>query len=164
MKRNYFAILITATMAMLVGCAIDPATYYFNADELKAEVSKIELLSVVNENPKEVTVDTETTLSFNRNNATFIKELDNIEIKKFIEDLSTITFHIENISVNSPVGYTVVIYIDNEEMIVLSCTIVGGVAYGMVSQFTTEEKFIKHIAKFADEPKFRKLIGNYFDL
>lgn len=151
-------------MAMLVGCVTDPATYYFDADELKGDVIKIELLSLVNEKPKQVTVHDDTILSFNRNDAILVKELDTDEIKSFIEDLSTITFHIGNKSVNSPLGYTIVIYMKNQEIIVLSCTIVDGVGYSMVSQFTDRESFIKHIAQFADEPKFRRLIEKYFDV
>lgn len=164
MKRKTFVILIVVFVSMLVGCVTDPETYYFDADELKGDVTKIELLSLINEKPELVTVHDDTTLSFNRKNVILVKELDNDEIKNFIEDLSTITFHIGNKSVNSPLGYTIVIYMQNQEIIVLSCTIVDGVGYSMVSQFTTGGNFIKHIAQFADEPKFRRLIEKYFDL
>lgn len=151
-------------MISLVGCVTDPSTYYFNADELKDNVIRIELFSLVNEEPKQVIVNDDTILRFNKINATLIKELENNEIKDFIDDLSTITFHIENKSVNSPLGYTIVIYLENQEIIVLSCTVVNGVAYSMVATFTLEGSFIKHIARFADEPKFRKIVEKYFDV
>lgn len=56
-------------------------------------------------------------------------------------------------SVNSPVGYTVLIYMQNQEIIVLSCTIINGIGYGMVAVFSNDGNFIRHIAQFADETK-----------
>lgn len=163
MKKIYCILLISIVMS-LVGCVTDPPTYYFNAEELIENVIRIELVNFVNEKPEQVIVNDDTTLSFNMVNATLIKELDNEKIKDFIDDLSTITFHIENKSVNSPLGYTIIIYMENQETIVLSCTVVDGLAYSMVAVFTVDGSFIEHIAKFADEPKFRKVLERYFDV
>lgn len=161
MKKICFILLIII-MTSLVGCATDPPTYYFNPDEILEKVIKIELVYSVNENPREVIIDGNTTLSFNMGNTTFIKELDKDKIEDFVNELSTVTFHIENKSVNSPLGDTIIIYMENQEIIVLSCTVVNGIAYGMVSVFNLEGSFINHIAKFADEPKFRKVVEKYF--
>lgn len=118
----------------------------------------------MNENPKIVTINEDTALSFNIVNASLINELDNSKIINFVSELSTITFHVENESVDSPLGNTLIIYMKNQEIIVLSCTVVNGMAYSMVALFTIEGVFIKHIAKFADEPKFTKLLEKYFDI
>lgn len=164
MKKIYFLFLIIIYMISIIGCVVDPPTYYFNSDELIDTVTKIELVSFVNDNPKQVTVNEDTILSFNMTNATLVKELENDKIKHFIDDLSAITFHINNESVDSPIGYAVIIYIGNQEIIVLSCTIVNDIGYSMVASFTEEGSFIKHIASFADEPKFRKFLEKYFNV
>lgn len=164
MKKIYFILLATIMMMSLAGCVTDPPTYYFNAAELIENVIKIELVDFVNEKPEIVIVDDNTMLSINMANATLIKELNNEKVNSFIEDLSTITFHAENISVNSPLGYTVIMYMKNQEIVVLSCTVVDGLGYCMAAVFTVEGEFVEHIASFADEPKFRKVLEKYYDI
>lgn len=164
MKKIYLIFFTTIMTMILVGCVTDPPTYYFNAEELIETVIKIEIVDFVNLKPEIVIVDDNTKPSINMANASFIKKLHNEKLNKFIEELSTITFHIKNKSVNSPLGYTVIMYMKNQEMIVLSCTVVDGLGYSMNAVFTTEGEFVKHIANFADEPKFRKLLEKYFDI
>lgn len=164
MKRICYIVLVLIIMPLLVSCVTDPETYYFNADDIVEKIIKIELVNSTNENPKNVIVDNDTILSFNMQNTTFIKELDKNKIEDFVRELSTITFHIGDKSVNSPLGYTLILYMENQEIIVLSCTVLNGTAYGMVAVFTPEGNFINHIAEFADEPKFRKLLEKYFDV
>ena len=120
--KKIHVILLSMIVLLLCGCAIDPATYYFDADDIKNQATKIQLVICENNNP--VIVD--------------VKE------------------------VNSPVGYTVLIYMQNQEIIVLSCTIINGIGYGMVSVFSNDGNFIRHIAQFADEPKYKRLLTNYF--
>ncbi|MGE4320590.1 MAG: hypothetical protein AB7E61_03965 [Acholeplasmataceae bacterium] len=163
--KKYLILFATMMMMMsLAGCVTDPPTYYFNAAELKENVIKIELVDFVNEKPAIVIVDDNTMLSINMANATLIKELNNEEVNSFIEDLSTITFHVENKSVNSPLGHTVIMYMKNQEIAVLSCTVVDGLGYSMAAVFTVEGEFVEHIANFADEPKFREILEKYFDI
>lgn len=164
MKKIYLILFATIMMVTLVGCVTDPPTYYFNAAELIENVIKIELVDFANEKPDIVIVDDDTMLSINMMDATLIKELDNDKTTGFIEDLSTITFHVENKSVNSPIGYTVIMYMKNQEIVVLSCTVLDGLGYSMAAVFTVEGKFVEHIANFADEPKFRKVLEKYFDI
>jgi hypothetical protein len=163
MKKIYLIFLI-AILVSLAGCVTDPPTYYFNADELIENVIKIELVNFANENPKQIIVDDDTILVINIIDAILVDELDNDKINDFIDDLATITFHVENKSVNSPLGHTVIIYLKNQEIIVLSCTVVDGLAYSMAAVFTLEGSFIRHIARFADEPKFRKILEKYFEV
>lgn len=164
MKKIYLIFFATIMMMSLAGCVTDPPTYYFNAAELIGNVIKIELVDFVNEKPEIVIVDDSTIPSINMADATLIKELNNEKVNSFIEDLSTITFHVENKSVNSPLGYTVIMYMKNQEIVVLSCTVVDGLGYSMVAVFTVEGEFVEHIANFADEPKFRKVLEKYFDI
>ena len=44
----------------------------------------------------------------------------------------------------------------------LSCTVLNGCGYSMVSTFTVDGKFINHIARFADEPKYKRIVEKYF--
>jgi len=159
MKRIFLIFLIVSFV--LIAC--DPSTYYFDAEELIEKVTKIELVECYNENPIVVAVEDDTILNFDSKSAKLVKKLEEEKILDFVTDLSTITFHLEDESVNSPLGYAVLIYTENNEIIVLSCTVLDR-AYGMVAIFTVDGKFVSHIAQFADEPKFKKIIKNYFNL
>ena len=88
--------------------------------------------------------------------------LETEKIDEFANELSSIVFHKEMESVNSPVGYTVIIYMQNQELIVLSCTIINKIGYGMAAVFLNDGTFVKHIARFADEPRFKRLLSKYF--
>lgn len=162
MRKIWFVLLIM--IFLLNGCVTDPATYYFNADEIVEKATRIELVMCENNNPIIVTVQDNTILHFDIDNVTFIKELEQEKIDDFACDISTLTFHVERKSVNSPLGYTVLIYMENQEVIVLSCTVVDGCAYGMAAIFTIEGDFIRHIAQFADEPKFHNILEKYFEI
>ena len=54
---------------------------------------------------------------FDIDNVRIIETLEQEKIDDFAYELSTITFHKEMESVNSPVGYTVLIYMQNQEII-----------------------------------------------
>ena len=162
MKITCLVVLTTLVISFLFGCVSDPATYYFDADELMKKATKIELVECVNDSPTVIDVNDNTVLEFNKSNARVVKELEKEKIPEFLTDLSTVTFHIENESVNSPVGYAVLIYTENE-VIVISCTVLDK-AYGMVAVFTSDGDFVRHIAQFADEPKYRGMVEKYFGL
>lgn len=165
MKRTSCIFLIVMILIFcLTGCVTDPPTYYFEANYIIENATKIELVECKNDKPKEVIVDDSTILNFDINDVVVIKELEKSKFEDFAMDLSSITFHIENKSVNSPLGYAVIIYLKNKEIIVLSCTIVNYIGYSMVATFTVDGEFISHIATFADEPKFKKLLERYFEI
>ena len=160
--KKIHVILLSMIVLLLCGCAIDPATYYFDADDIKNQATKIQLVICENNNPVIVDVKEDTVLLFDIDNVRIIETLEQEKIDDFAYELSTITFHKEMESVNSPVGYTVLIYMQNQEIIVLSCTIINGIGYGMVAVFSNDGNFIRHIAQFADEPKFKRLLTNCF--
>lgn len=164
MKKTFMIILIGAIIFLLMGCAVDPPTYYFDADEMLEKVIKIELVECENNNPTRIYISDNVIPSFDISTVKVIRELSDDKVDDFINELSTVTFHIENESVNSPVGYAVLIYTENNEIIVLSCTVLNDGAYSMVSTFTVDGKFINHIAGFADEPKYRKILEKYFEV
>lgn len=164
MKKANIVIICCLIILLLTGCVTDPQTYYFDSDELLGEVTKIELVECVNENPKMITVNDGSVPKFDVNSIKLIVELPNNKMDDFIADLSTITFHKENESVDSPTGYAVLIYNDKDEIIVISCTVLNNYGYSMVAKFSIDGKFVEHIAKFADEPKYRNLLEKYFNI
>ena len=91
-----------------------------------------------------------------------VKKTEKEKIESFAYDLSKITFFEINESVNSPLGFAVLIYLKTNEVIVLSCTLIGNLAHGMVALFTAEGEYIRHIGIFADRPAFERLLNNYF--
>ena len=161
MKRMYVIFLFI--IVLLSGCVSDPATYYFDASNIINQATKIQLVVCENDNPININVKEDTILFFDVDNIRIIETLETEKIDEFAYELSSITFHKEMKSVNSPVGYTIIIYMQNQELIVLSCTVIGDIAYGMAAIFLNDGTFIRHIAQFADEPKFKRLLSNYFD-
>lgn len=161
--KKFYAILLVVIVS-LCGCVTDPDTYYFDADDIIDQATKIELVICENTNPVIVSIEEDVVLLFNIDNAKIIGTLEQEKIDEFANELSTITFHKEMKSVNSPIGHTILIYMQNQEIIVLSCTIINGTAYGMAAVFSNNGDYIRHIAQFADEQKFKRLLIDYFEL
>ena len=161
MKRMYVIFLFI--IILLCGCVSDPATYYFDASNIINQATKIQLVVCENDNPININVEEDTILFFDIDNIRIIETLETEKITEFAYELSSITFHKEMKSVNSPVGYAIIIYMKNQELVVLSCTVIDDIAYGMAAIFLEDGTFVKHIAQFADEPKFKRLLSNYFD-
>ncbi len=160
MKSVYAIILFV----ILLFCGCDPASYYFDANDIINQAVKIQLIECENANPVNVSVKKDTVLQIDINNSRIVGTLEQEKIEGFVNELSTIIFHQEKESVNAPVGYTLLIYLKNQEMLVLSSTVIDGTAYGMAAAFSSDGKFIRHIASFADGPHFRRLLADYFDI
>lgn len=164
MKKICICMIICTILFLMTGCAMDPGTYYFSSDELLEEVVKIELVECKNDNPKMIIVNDNSIPRFDINSVKLVKELPSDKIEPFICELSTVTFHMENESVDSPTGYAVLIYNKNDEIIVISCTPINGRGYSMVAKFSVDGKFINHIARFADRPRYEEIVGKYFNI
>lgn len=113
-------VLLLIVLLSLCGYAVDPPIYHFDADEIINQATKIELVVCENPDPVDVNVKEDTVLLFDFDKVIPIKTLEQEKIDDFAQDLSRITFHREMRSVNAPVGYTLLIYIQNHEMFVLS--------------------------------------------
>lgn len=162
--KKYTAVLFLCIviMATFVLSSCDPNSFRFDANEIVENTSKIQLVVCQNYSPTIVNVESDTVLYFNMTDMIVVKELEKEKIESFAYDLSKITFFEINESVNSPLGFTVLIYLKTNEVIVLSCTLIGNLAHGMVALFTAEGEYIRHIASFADRPSFERLLNNYF--
>lgn len=161
MKKIYALLLMLIMIVSLCGCVWDPPGFYFDANEV-AQAIKVELVVCQNDNPTNVTIEEDTVLFFDTENAKLIASLEQEKIAEFAYDLSSIIFHREYESVNSPIGYAILIYMPNQEITVLSFTSINDIGYGMVADFTNEGEFIRHGGSFADASKFRRLINDYF--
>lgn len=144
MKSKYLYLMLLSSL--LCGC--EPIPYHFEINDMKENVTRIELVTCENLNPINMCVNDDTVLYFNFNNRNVIKELEQNKIENFINDLSKISLFKENKSVNSPVGYATLLYMQNNEVIVLSCTNLDDVKYSMVAAFSYTGTYIRHIAEF----------------
>ena len=149
-------------LLLLTSC--DPGTYNFDASEITENALKIELVLCKNDNPVNLEVDENTVLFFDIDNVAVIDTLEQEAIEPFANELSTITFHLLSYSVNAPVGYTLLIYMNNQEIIVISDSTINDIFYGMVAVFSNEGDYLRHIAAFADVRGFKRLLKNYFYL
>ena len=161
MKKTYCIFLIV--ICLLTGCAVDPPTYHFDASDLKEKATKIVLVECENDNPEWIEIDEDTFPSFDVASVKLVKELPEDKMENFIDGLSTITFHIENESVNSPIGYAVLIYTSEQNVIVLSSTTLSNRAYSIAATFTIEGNFVNLIARFADRSSFTRLVEECFE-
>lgn len=161
MKR--MCVIFLFIIVWMSGCVSDPATYYFDASNIINQATKIQLVVCENDNPININVEEDTILFFDIDNIRIIETLETEKIDEFAYELSSITFHHTMESVNSPVGYTIIIYMQNQELIVLSCTVIDDIAYGMAAIFMNDGTFVRHVAQFADRPKFERLLEKYFD-
>lgn len=160
MKKILLVVTIIFSIICLTAC--DPASYHFNYDELLGDTERIELIQYENQNPSIIKVDNNATLIFELERMQVKKVLSSVENSKFLEDLSTITFHLVNSSADSPTGKCVRIVLKNGNFIIISCSLVNETSYSFVAEFSEQGKFVRHIAHFADRPKYEKLLNNYF--
>lgn len=162
MKKMCLVLVLILILFCFVGC--DPGTFYFNAEEILSRVIKIELVECINDNPQSIAVSKDTTPAFDFNEVTVLKELRTDRIERFVRELSVVTFHLGDQSVNMPLGYAVLIYLQGNEMVVLSYTYLFNKSYGMVEVFTHEGKFVRHLAIYADVNGYTYLLAKYFNV
>lgn len=163
--KKYAVVLVLCVilMATFFLSSCDPRTFFFDANEIVENASKIQLVVCQNFNPTNVKVEGDTVLYFNMADMVAIKELEKEKFKAFAEELSHVTyFDLINESVNSPIGFTVLIYLKTNEIIVLSYADIDSMGYAMAALFTSEGKFIRHIGCLADGHAFERLLKNYF--
>ena len=160
MKSKYLYLMLLSSLL----CSCEPIPYHFEINDMKENVTRIELVTCENPSPINMCVNDDTVLYFNFNNRNVIKELGQNKIENFINDLSKVSLFKENRSVNSPVGYATLLYMQNNEVIVLSCTNLDDVKYSMVAAFSDTGTYIRHIAEFDGARQFRRLLIEYFDI
>lgn len=161
--RRFLLAFSLVFLILLTGCAIDPGTYYFNEDVLVNETKKVELVLCKNESPKMIEISEDSFPSFNYEDSKLLETLDEELIESLIGELATITFHIEYKSANAPVGNTLLLHQKNNDIIVISGTLINGISYSVVARFDYKGKFLEHISYFADRRKYEDMLKKYFE-
>ena len=153
-------IMLMFIIVLLTGC--DPASYYFTKTLYLDKIESIELVEYSNNN-YEIVDTSKTDLKFDYEKVKKLETLDTNKINEFLDDFEKIVFHIENESVNEPIGYCLIWHLKNGNFIVFCCTLVAGDrGYSMVSEFDSTCRFIKHYADFASGPHYDDILSKYF--
>ena len=97
-------------------------------------------------------------------NATFIVELNQEQIPELTERLTNLTYEHSNTSVKSPVGYTLLLHLKTEDIIVVSSTKVNDRIYSIFSRYTSDGKFIEHLGCLADIDGYNDILSHFFGI
>ena len=104
-------------------------------------------------------------LKFDPEKVVKVETLNNEKVENFLGDFEKIIFHIENESVNEPIGYCLLWHLKNGNFIVFSSTMIkGDRAYSMVAEFDSDNNFVVHHARFAARPHFEDVLDDYFEM
>ncbi len=158
--KKLFVFLICLITVLLYGC--DPATFCFDYEKMKDDVAIIELITYNNGSSENIKLDSNSKLVFNKEKIISSKQLESQYIDEFLKELSKITFHLESKSTFEPIKECLKITKENDNFIILSCTVIDGVGYSMVAEFDSDGNFLNHLAYFADRPTYEKMIKEFF--
>lgn len=164
MKKRFSLILSLLIIIFISGCVSDPNTYYFNYEELSSNVISIELINYENSNPRIINVNEISISNIDFQKLEVLEELPSQSIDSFIRRISEITFHESNKSAEAPIGKGIKLNYKNGNFVLISCTLTKERGYSFVTEFDDRGNFVKHIAEFADRPKFEKLLEEYFEV
>ena len=160
MKKVILLIVLLITSLFF---ACDPGTYYFHKSEYFDKIERIELIRYNNDNYKMIDASNED-LIFEVSKVEKLEILDDDKTSDFLSDFEKIVFHYENDSVNEPIGYCLLWYLENGHFLIFSCTMIeGDRAYGMAAEFDGENNFVRHYASFAARPHFEDVLDKYFE-
>lgn len=160
MKKNKFFLgIFIAVILNLVAC--DPNRYYFNYEDLKNSVAKIELINY-NNNEAKVIKDKENLLSFDFNRVEIVETLREEFLEEFLLDFSkTLIFQYWKYS-DSPVGICIRIIYNNKDFEIASCTLQNGILYDYVGSFDSNGNVKEFIGGFSGRSVLSDLVNKYF--
>ena len=146
--------LVLALLPCLTSCAAP--TYYFDSEWIKSNVTKVQLVYFhQDEAPERIRnmfwfiYDPDLVLDdICFEDSDLIKELEQDKIPAFADKLSEVAFFDENSSSLYPIGYSLLMYLKDGNIIVISQTSDTGSRdlYDVCAMYTSDGKFIKHIA------------------
>ena len=159
-KIKIFMVSILVVLCLSL-TACDPASFYFDYDELKEKVTTVELISYNNINLKMVK-DESKVLPFDFDKMEIVETLESKQRESFLSELSKIYFHVsDNLTKysNSATGISIrIIYASGDFVVICSNTdsnFVGGfTAHGhvgeLMARFTSHQDFVDIVNKFFD--------------
>lgn len=160
--RKYLCMMISVVMMLGTVSGCDPVVYRFDAEQLKQETVRLELIYYENEEPKHTEVTEDMVLVFKQEKARLVQVLEQDKINAFIDEFSMVRFHHRDICAEEPVGYGLRIILQNNHFFIIACKLTERSAYGMVAEFDKDCNFVKHIATFAEANRFNALLEKYF--
>lgn len=158
---KYLRVFVILLLTIILS-SCDPGPYNFDIEELQSSVTKIELVKFKNDSPSIVVVDENTKLSIDLSSMIIVEVLADEYVESFVNEINTITLLRTQKSVNSPFGYAVLVFVENDEMIVLSLSYRDGKGYPMCAKFKTNGEYIEHIAHIGYGTTYNKLLKKYF--
>ena len=160
-KIKIFMVSILVVLCLSL-TACDPASFYFDYDELKEKVTTVELISYNNINLKMVK-DESKVLPFDFDKMEIVETLEAEQIDAFLQDLSKTHFLMHSNYSETAVGISVRIVYKNGDFVVLSCNLIDKTAYRFVVFFDVNGKVKEVIGGFASRYDYVDLVNKFFD-
>lgn len=162
MKKILSFVMLIVFTVLAVGC--DPAAYHFDVEVYGEQVEKIELrYSELNGTPEIIEIADGAIPEFHLDETYLVETLDVNRNMDFCNELAIVRFHKIYECVNKPFGYILVLYLSNDNYIVLSCTRYGKRAYGIFAEFSADEEFIQLFGCFCAKREYDILLAKYFN-
>jgi len=159
MKKVIILLVIVLMVFGLIAC--DPASFYFNYDELKDEIIAVELIDYDNTNAEIVKSKSEV-LPFDFDKMEIIETLEVERIDDFLLDLSYIHFLRYWRHSDSAMGTSIRIIYRNGDFIIISATLIDKAANSVVGIYDSEGNVKEFIGGFASINDFNSLVNKYF--
>lgn len=106
-------LLVICSLCTFVAC--DPNTFYFDYDELKENVIRVELIYYDNPNAKKLFEQRDKVLPFDFDKMEIVEILSENEMDNFLHDLSEHPFMTDWIHSDSPIGYSIrIVYLNGD--------------------------------------------------
>ena len=149
--------LLSAAVAFLTACVVDPSSYYYNLEELRAPVTSIELINYDNPNQKDfsswVPDHSGDLKPLDMSAIEVTKTLDNSHIESFMQDLSKELILYKYYDVDSPKGICIRIVYEDGYFDILDKEYVG--------TFAPDGKVEDFIGRFNGNP-IESFLQTYF--
>lgn len=167
MKKLIIILLIFISF-FTIGC--DPVGFDPSFHDMLDQTKKIELRYVINKNLEKIELSDDSHPTFDYESSMIIDELDNALIPHFIYDFVEKMSFIEYdnnyheykykfFSPNSPNGFILILYQNNNDMLVLNCIEDLG---SMYARFDKESNYIKIEGIIAHYASYYSLLEKYF--
>lgn len=159
---NILSVIILSFSVMLL-TACDPASYYYNLDELRAPVKAIELVNYDNPHQKSLGlwfVDHSKDLKpLDISAIQTVATLDSGQIDSFMTDLSKQHIHHKDYEVDSPKGKCIRIVYEDDYFDIISCS-----KKQYIGTFAPNGEVAEFIGGFGAYNSYEYLLQTYFNV
>lgn len=169
MKNKIFILPITLLSVIILSVSVmfltacDPASYYYNLNELRAPVKTIELVNYDNPNQKSFglwLIDHSKDLKpLDMSAIQTVATLQTEQIDNFMTDLSKQHIHYKDYEVDSPKGKCIRIVYEDDYFDMISCN-----KKQYIGTFTPNGEVEEFIGGFGAYNSYEYLLKTYFDV